>query len=190
MVEVGKPWSRGLPIAIRVVGIAAAAACGAFVVWFAGFNWLWAIATVLAFGSVGVVLATLKFEEQARWDPPGRETPRGIRLAIPLMEESLAACDRLARPAITRPIRLLLTNERDDRLARGTMVRQMRALLVAELRASGVAPAHQTDEAVVALLGPDALAVLQPNDENPVTSAVITSCLDALDRLDTDTHSS
>lgn len=190
VVETGRLWSRSVQIAIRGCVVAAVSAGGAFVVWFAGFDWLWAFATVLAVGSVGAAFSTLKFEEEASWAPPGRETPRGVRLTIPMMEESLAACDRLARPAVTRPIRVLLTNEREDRLARGTMVRQMRALLVAELRASGVAPAHQTDEAVVALLGPDALAVLQPNDENPVTSAVITSCLDALDRLNTDTHSS
>ena len=178
-------------IATRVAVVAALSAGGAIAVWFVGFDWLWAFATVLAVGSVGAVFSTLKFEDDASWHPPGRETPRGIRLSIPMMEESLAACDRLARPAITRPIRVLLTNEREDRLARGTIMRQMRALLLAELRAHGVDPAHQTDsEAVVALLGPDALAVLQPNDDTPVTSAMITSCLDAVERLATETSSS
>ena len=107
-----------------------------------------------------------------------------------MMEESLAACDRLARPAITRPLRVLLTNEREDRLARGTLTRQMRALLLAELRAQGLAPTHQTDEAVVALLGPDALTVLQPNDNTPITSAAIARCLDAIERVNENTHSS
>lgn len=190
VVQTGRPWSRGAQIAIRVACVAALSAGGAITVWFVGFDWLWAFATVLAVVSVGVVFATVKFEEDAPWHPPGRETPRGIRLSIPMMEESLAACDRLARPAITRPIRVLLTNEREDRLARGTIVRQMRAILVAELRAHGVDPSRQTDEAVVALLGPDAIAVLQPNDDTPVTSAVITSCLDAVALLATETSSS
>lgn len=190
-----RPWSRAvqsraLRITIVVAGVAAASAGAVYGVWFAGLDWLWAVATVLAVGSVGLVFATLKFEDAASWDPPGRETPRGVRLAVPMMEESLAACDRLARPRITRPIRAVLSNEREDRMARGAIVRQMRALVLAELRAHGVAPADQTDEAVVALLGRDALTVLQPDDDNPVTSAVIASCLDAVDRLPTETSSS
>ena len=177
-----RPRSAGGRIAI-VAGVATAFALATFAVWFSGFSWLWGVATVLAVGSVGAVLATLKFEDLPTWDPPGRDTPRGIRLIVPMMEESLAACDRLARPAITRPIRVLLTNEREDRLARGTITRQMRALLVTELHARGIVPGQQTDEAVVGLLGPDALTVLQLNDDNPVTSVVIARCLDAVDRL-------
>lgn len=188
-VETARPWSRTQRIAIAIAGVAALSA-GAACVWFAGLDWPWAVATVLAFGSVSAVFATVRFDEAAAWDPPGRETPRGIRLAFPMMEESLAACDRLARPSITRPIRLLLTNERDDRLARGTMVRQMRALLLAELRAHGIAPAHQTDEAVVTLLGRDALTILDPDDDNPVTTAVIARCLDAVERRATETPTS
>ena len=178
--------SREVRVAISIALVTAAAASGAFLAWFVGLDWWWAVATVVAVGAVGMVFATLKFEEQTPWEPPGRETPRGVRLAIPMMEEALAACDRLARPPITRPIRVLLTNEREDRMARGTLVRQMRALLLAELRAHGVAPAHQTDDAIIALLGPAALTVLQPNDDNPVTSVAIASCLDAVERLNTD----
>lgn len=176
--------------AINFVAIAVASTAGAFGVWFVGFDPLWAIATVLAVVSVGLVFATLKFEDHAGWDRPARETRRGIRLAVPMIEESLSACDRLARPRFTRPISTLLTNEREDRLARGTIVRQMRALLVAELRVRGVDPTRHSDEAIVALLGPDALAVLQPHDNNPVTSAVIVSCLDAVDRLNIETQPS
>lgn len=189
-IETGRASSRGVRIAIRVAGVAAASAVVAFGVWFVGFDPLWAVATVLAVGSVGLVFAEVKFEEQAGWDPAARETPRGVRLAVPTMEESLAACDRLARPPITRPLRVLLTNEREDRLARGALVRQMRALLLAELRAHGIAPSHQTDEAVIALLGPDALTVLQPTDNNPVKSAAITRCLDAVERLSTERRTS
>ena len=169
-------------VAIRIAVVALASGGGAFAVWFVGFDPLWAAAMALAVGSVGAVFAVLKFEDSPPWDPPRRETPRGVRLAVPMMEESLAACDRLARPPITRPIRVLLTNEREDRLARGTIVRQMRALLLSELRAHG-APTNPSDAAVVALLGPDALTLLQPNDENPVTSAVIARCLDAVEQI-------
>ena len=51
-------------------------------------------------------------------------------------------------------------------------------------------PAHQSDEAVVALLGRDALSVLQPTDSSPVTSATIANCLDAVDRLNSEIKSS
>jgi hypothetical protein len=63
----------------------------------------------------------------------------------------------------------------------------MRALLVTELLARGLNAAAQTDEdAVVALLGPDVLTILQPHDANPVTTAAITRCLDAVERLGTE----
>lgn len=177
--------SRTVLITLRIAGVAAASAFAAFCVWFAGYDYIWSVATVLLFGSVGVGLGVLKFEEQSSWDLPARETPRGVGLTLPMMEQSLAACDRLARPAFTRPIQIVLSNERDDRLARGTLVRQVRALLVAELRAHGISHASQSDEKVVALLGHDALAVLQSDDDNPVTSVVISRCLDAIERLAT-----
>jgi len=161
-----------------------AAVIAAVAVWFAGFDPFWAIATVLAVGPVGAFLASLAFEDDASWDPPRRETPRGIRLVMATMERSLAACDRLARPPVVQRLQAVLFSERDDRLARATIVRRMRALLVTELQASGLDPAKRTDEtAVVALLGPDALTILQPHDANPVTTAAITRCLDAVERL-------
>lgn len=178
-----RPWHKTLHVAIRIAVVAALSAIAGVGVWIAGFDTLWAVATVLATGAVGVALAGLKFEELALWDPPGRETPRGIRLVLPMMEQSLAACDRLARPPVTRPLRMLLTNEREDRLARGRIVRQIRAVLVAELRARGITAANHSDETVIALLGRDALTVLEPTDSNPVTSEIIASCLDAVERL-------
>ena len=190
VVETGHAWSRRVRMAARLTGVAVVCACSVIFVWFVGLDWLWAIAVVLAIGSVGAVFATLKFDDAAAWDAPGRETPRGVRLSLPIMEASLAACDRLARTPFAKRIRALIINERDDRVARGTVVRQMRALLVAELRAHGVGPSHQTDEVVVALLGVDALIVFQPNDENPVTTAVIGRCLDAVERLASATPSS
>lgn len=188
-VETGAPPFRALRLAITVATVAALSACAVVAVWFVGLDWWWAVATVVAFGLAGATFVGLKFEEQPSWDPPGRETPRGVRLAIPTMEESLAACDRLARPAMARRLRGVVIEERDDRLARGTLIRQVRALLMAELLAHGITPEHQTDEAVVALLGPDALTVLQPNDDTPVTTAVIMNCLDAVERLAPDPHS-
>lgn len=185
-IGIGRQWTRALQIAMRVAFVAALSAGAAYLVWLAGLDALWAVTTVLAFGSVVAVLVTMKLEERASWEPPGRDTPRGIRLTFPMVEESLAACDRLARPPIMRLIRAMAINERDDQLARATLLRQMRALLVAELRVRGVDPSHQSDESVVALLGPDALTVLQPNDNTPVTTAAIASCLDAVERLCTD----
>ncbi len=164
-----------------------AAVVAAVAVWIAGFDPFWAIATVLAVGPVGAFLASLAFEDDAPWDPPRRETPRGVRLVMATMERSLAACDRLARSTLVRRLQSLLFAERDDRLARGTIIRRMRALLVTELLARGLNAAAQTDEdAVVALLGPDVLTILQPHDANPVTTAAITRCLDAVERLGTE----
>lgn len=160
----------------------------AVVVWFMGFDPLWAVATVLAVGLVGVALANLGLEEDAVWDTPGREARRGIRLTIPVIEAALAACDRLARPTSLRRVRAVIIAERDDRLARSALVRRMRALLVAELRARGINPANRfDDDAVVALLGPDAITILQPDDGTPVTTAAIARCLDRIERLGTDT---
>jgi hypothetical protein len=156
-------------------------------VWYMGLDSFWAIAAVLAVGPVGAFLASLGFEDDAPWDPPRRETPRGVRLVMATMERSLAACDRLARPTLVRRLQAVLFSERDDRLARLTILRRMRALLVTELQARGLDPAKATDEdAVVALLGPDALTILQPHDANPVTTAAITRCLDAVEHLGTE----
>lgn len=177
---------RSWTVRFVVAGVFMAAVVAAVAVWFAGFDVFWAIATVLAVGAVGALLATLAFEDDAPWEPPRRETPRGVRLVMATMERSLAACDRLARPTVMRRVQSVLFSERDDRLARLTMLRRMRALLVTELRSRGLDPAKAIDEdAVVALLGPDALTILQPHDANPVTTAALTRCLDAVERLDT-----
>lgn len=177
------PSARAPRITIKLAIVAAVCAGAAFAVWFAGFDASWAIATVLALGAPVAVLATLRVVEHASWDPPAREAPRGIRLVIPTIEESLAACDRLAGSSVTRRIRALLSNERDDRLARATITRRLRALLTAELRVRGITTVHEPADAVAQLLGPDALTVLQPNDDDPVTTAAIASCLDAVERL-------
>ncbi len=182
---------RSWTVRFAIAGVLAAAVVAAVAVWFAGFDIFWAIATVLAVGPVAALLASLAFEDDAPWDPPRRETPRGVRLVMATMERSLAACDRLARPMAVRRMQSVLFNERDDRLARLTMLRRMRTLLVTELQARGLNPAKATDEdAVVALLGPDALTILQPHDTNPVTTAAITRCLDAVERLGTDSPKS
>lgn len=178
---------RSWTVRFLIAGFLAAAVVAAVAVWLAGFDAFWAIATVLAVGPVGAFLASLAFEDDAPWDPPRRETPRGVRLVMATMERSLAACDRLARSTFVRRLQSLLFAERDDRLARGTILRRLRALLVTELQTHGLDPAKATDEdAVVALLGPDALTILQPHDANPVTTAAITRCLDAVERLGTE----
>jgi hypothetical protein len=67
----------------------------------------------------------------------------------------------------------------------------MSALLNAELQERGLDasdPSH--NEAIVALFGADAIAILRPNDGTPVTMAAIESCLEALERLSTDTQGS
>jgi hypothetical protein len=174
----------------RVAVGAAAAVLAAFGVWFVGFDEFWAVATVLAVSAVGALLAKFRLDDDVPWDPPGRETPRGVRLAVALIEGALAACDRLASPTAVRRARAVVITERDDRLARTTVVRRMRELLTAELHHRGLDPADRTDDAVVALVGPDALTILQPNDSNPVTTAAIARCLDALERLATETQGS
>lgn len=141
-----------------IASIAAAAAVGAFAVWFAGFDLVWALTTVLIVGAVGAVVATQRLDEPAPWEPPPRETPRGVRLAVTTIEQSLAACDRLARPAVVRQLRAMIVTDRDDRVAR-PLVRRMHALL-----------------------DRDSLAVLQPNGDDPVTSAAVDRALDACER--------
>lgn len=176
-------WQR---IAV-VIGSAAVAIGAAFGVWFAGLDPLWAVATVLVVGPVVVVLATVGTDDDAPWEPPARETPRGVRITVAILEESLLACDRLARPSTLRQLRALAIVERNDRLARLALVRRMRALLVTELHAHGLDATHRThDDAMIALLGPDAFTILQPNDDTPVTTAAIERCLDAVERLGTE----
>ncbi len=187
MVRLVKANLRSWTVRFAIGGVLVAAVVAAVAVWIAGFDVYWAMATVLAVGPVGAFLASLAFEDDAPWDPPRRETPRGVRLVMATMERSLAACDRLARPTFVRRMQAVLFSERDDRLARGTIIRRMRALLVTELQIRGLDPAKATDEdAVVALLGRDVLTILQPHDANPVTTDTITRCLDAVERLGTE----
>ncbi len=182
----GRSWSVRIAIAVAVGVAAVGAAVG---VWFLGLDPFWAVATVLAVGPAGAAVASVRFEEDAAWEPLGHETPRGIRLAVVMIERSLAACDRLARPTAARRLRAFLIAERDDRLARSTIVRRMRALLVAELNHRGLDPGNRLhDDAIVTLLGPDAVTILQRNDGNPVTTAAIARCLDAVERLGTETR--
>jgi hypothetical protein len=184
-----RPARRAIGVAVGIgIGVGSAAVA-AFVVWSVGFDVSWAIAAVLAVGTVTGVITTLKFDEIVHWDAPTRETPRGTRLALVTIEQSLAACDRLARPTAIRQMRTVLFAERDDQLARSAIARQMRALLIAELHAHGITSLDQVDD-VVALLGPHALTILQPSDGNPVTTAAITKCLDALNILATKTPGS
>lgn len=170
-----------------VIGSAAVALGTAFGVWFVGLDPLWAVATVLAVGPVVVVLATVGVHDDAPWEPPARETPRGVRITVAILEEALFACDRLARPTPLRQLRAMAIAERDDLLARSTLVRRMRALLVAELQARGLDATNRThDHAVITLLGADALTILQPNNDTPVTTIAIERCLDAVERLGTE----
>lgn len=179
------------PPVYLVVGSAIVAACAAWVVWFLGLDPFWAVATVLTVGPVGAALTTLKFEEDATWDPTEPETARGSRIAMATIEQSLAACDRLARPTAVRQLRAILISEREDRLARPTAIRRMRALLVAALHDRGLDPTNASHEhTLVTLLGPYALIVLQPSESTPVTTTAIERCLDAVERLSTKTQRS
>lgn len=188
-VAVGRPGRRPALVAIAIA-VCAGLVVGACGVWFAGFDAYWAVTAALALGPVGAVIAILVFDEQVPWEPPARETPRGTRLTVSMLESSLAACDRLARPTVMRRVRALPTAERDDRLARLTVVRQMRALLIAELKGRGLDPDNCSEEGVVALLGSDALPLLAPHDDDAVTTTAIGRCLDAVERLATVTPGS
>ena len=161
---------------------------GAVFAWYIGFDPLWAVAMVMAMGAVGAAVAKLGSEEDTAWALPEDAPPPGIRRDVAALAGSLAACDRLARPAAVRWMRALLIPEREDRVTRTTAMRRMAALLEAELRARGLDPADRShDEAVGALLGPDAIAILRPNDGSPVTTASIERCLYAVERLSTET---
>lgn len=142
---------------VSVFAVAAAA------VWLMGFDLYWSVASVLAVIPLAAVLATAGLEEDAPWDPLWRESPRGIRLTIAAIEQSLEACDRLAKnsPSAVRHARALLHDERDDRQARSAIVRRVRALLIAT----------------------NAHTILRPDDDHPVTAADIAESLDIIERL-------
>lgn len=174
-----------------VIASALVAIGAAFGVWFVGLDPWWAVATVLAVGPVVALLATVGADDDAPWEPLARETPRGVRITVAILEESLSACDRLARPTMLRQLRAIAIAERDDLLARSTLLRRLRALLVSELHARGLDATDRThDHAVVALLGADAFSILQPNYDPRVTSAAIERCLDAVEQLGPEPHGS
>lgn len=170
--------------ALRIAGGVSVLAAAAAAVWFVGFDVYWSVASVLAVVPVAALLATAGLEEDAPWDPPWREAPRGIRLTIAAIERSLDACDRIASPAAVRHARALLHDEHNDLLARTTVVRRVRALLVAELKHCGLDVANRRDDdAIRALIGANAHTILRPNDDDPVTAAAIAECMDVIERL-------
>jgi hypothetical protein len=176
----GAPQSLALRIAAGVSVLAVAVAA----VWFLGFDLSWSVASVLAMVPVAALLATAGLEEDAPWDPPWREAPRGIRLTVAAIERSLDACDRLTGPSALRHVRALLHDERNDRLARTTVARRVRALLVAELSHRGLDVAKRPDDdAILALISANALTILRPSDDHPVTVAAIAESLDVIERL-------
>lgn len=177
----GRASSPAVRIAIGVAVVAVMALGAAFINWFVGFDALWAMTVVLAVVPVGALIVTRKLEDHAPWDAPARETPRSTRLTVTMIEQSLAACDRLARPPAIRRLQALLFSERDDRLARLAVLRQLRTILMAELHD----PADRSDEAVALLFGPDAPGILQPHADHPITAAGVARCLDAVWRLGT-----
>lgn len=171
-------WALRLAAGVSVLAVAAAA------VWFLGFDLYWSVASVLAVVPVVALLASAGLEEDAPWDPPWREAPRGTRLTVAAIEQSLDACNRLAGPSAVRHVHALLHDERDDRLARSAVARRVRALLVAELSHRGLDAANPRNDAVIlALIGADAHAILRPNDDNPVTATAIAETLDVIERL-------
>lgn len=159
----------------------------AVVAWFVGFDPLWSVAIAIAIGTAGAAIVRFRLEDETAWGPPEYDARQGGRGDIVAIAQSLASCDRLARPRVVRWMRSLLISEREDRLARTIAVRRMRALLSAELQDRGIESTDQADdEAIVALLGSDANAILRPYDESPVTTSAIERCLDAIERLSTD----
>ena len=167
---------------------AAAVALTMLLVWFAGFDPLWAVASGIAVGTLGPVFATPAFEEAA-WDPLPDDIPRGFRGDIVGLSDSFAACDRLAQPTALRWGRSLLIPEGDDRISRSIAERRMRRLLIADMHDRGLDPTNlSNEEVIVGLFGADAFTILQPSEHKPVTSVAIARCLDALHQLRTDTR--
>lgn len=170
--------------ALRIAAGLSLLAAATVAIWFVGFDLYWSVASVLALVPVAALLATIGLEEDATWDPPWSESPRGIRLTVAAIEQSLDACDRLARPTVVRRVHALLHDERNDRLARSAVVRRVRTLLLVELKHRGLDAARRSDEdAILALIGTSAGNILRPNDDNPVTTAAIAECLDVIERL-------
>ena len=181
--QANAPWTQ--PALLGGLGLVTLCAV-AFFVWMLGFDAWWAVAAAIALCSVCAAVAALGAPPYGAWTATTARPPRGTRLAASRIEQALAACDRLSQPSPIRSLRALLVPERDDRQARLQLLRQVRALLVAALRARGVDAATSPD-AVRQLLGPDALAVLTPHDDTPISTATIDRCLDAVAGIATPT---
>jgi hypothetical protein len=166
-----------------IAGAGAATLCAvAFVVWMLGFDAWWAVAAAIVLCAVCAAVAAMGAPPYSAWAAAPARPPRGTRLAASRIEQALAACDRLSQTSPIRWLRALLVPERDDRQARLQLLRQVRALLVAELRDRGI-DATSSPDAVRQLLGADALAVLTPHDDTPISTATIDRCLDAIARI-------
>lgn len=162
-----------------------AASVATFAVWFVGFDMLWAVASVLAVGSVGALRVSFTISDDERWERSAGEAPRGVHLDVARLDGALVACDRLTRPDVLRWIGAQLNSELDDHRSRAMIVRRIRALLLAELH-DRAPDAVDSLAAAIALFGPDARSILSPSDGPPVTAAVIARCLDGVERLNTE----
>ena len=99
------------------------------------------------------------------------------------VSRSLAACDRLESPVFLRHVQRLAHAEREDRQSRLVIVRRMRALIIAELRRRGLDATSSSPSHALSMLGSDAVTILESHDGDGVSTAVVTRCLDALERL-------
>lgn len=182
----GSSTGRERPRAARLlvtVTAAAALTLGTLFVWFLGFDPLWALTGALAVGSVGAAISLVGLDDPVPWDAPSRKTPRSTRLSVALIERSLAACDRLESPVFLRHVQRLAHAEREDRQSRLVIVRRMRALIIAELRRRGLDATSSAPSHALSMLGSDAVTILESHDGDGVSTAVVTRCLDALERL-------
>ena len=114
--------------ASRILATVVGAAASACFVWFLGFDPFWSAATVMAVGTVAMALRRIELTDEATWTPPAPETPRGPQLMVATLARSLAATDRLAQPTVVRRLRALLVADRDDYRARAMVERRLRAL--------------------------------------------------------------
>lgn len=155
-----------------------------FVVWFVGFDPLWSVAIAAILLAVGSTVAGSSYDCESMWPNQAPKALRGTRLATATLEQSLLACDRLARPKAVRLVRALVINEREDQLARAQVVRQLRALLAADVRSHGFDPAQQFEQ-IAARFGPETASMLQLRNQDPVTTAAIERCLKAIEQAAT-----
>jgi hypothetical protein len=119
--------SGGRTLAAVVAAVVGAAVASRFV-WFLGFDPFWSVATVLVVGTVAIALRRIELVDEAAWAPPAPETPRGPPLMVATLARALAATERLAQPTLVRRLRALLVADRDDHRARAMVERRLRAL--------------------------------------------------------------